>query len=121
MWRASASAVVSSIALRRAEDKVRHPAARIQVELDRPGSRIESGLALRNQRKILHVQLSLQHAYDLIWAEKVPGGHDPVAKLIFARVPGEHGWTGMGRGFRRPHQMLRIPLVFVAHVLQHVR
>ena len=71
---ASASAVVSSIALRRAEDKVRHPATRIQVELDRPGGRIETGLALRNQRKIFHVQLSLQHAYDLIRAEKVPGG-----------------------------------------------
>src|ERR1700722_399772 len=85
--RASASAVVSSIALRRAENKVRRPGARIQVELDRPGGRIETGLALRNQRKIFHVQLSLQHAYDLIWTEKVPGGHDPVAKLIFARVP----------------------------------
>jgi hypothetical protein len=39
------------IALRGAQDQVRHLATRIQVELDRPGGLIESGLALRNQRK----------------------------------------------------------------------
>ena len=75
-----ALALVLCIALGGAEDKVRHPAARIQVELDRPGGRIEAGLALRNQRKILHVQLPLQHAYDLIRPKKSLEVNDPVTK-----------------------------------------
>src|SRR5262245_23647121 len=114
-------AVICEVAFSRAENEMRDLAAGIQKELDRPRGRIESGLGLWNERKVLHIQLSLVHADDLCAAEERRGCRRTFSILIYASIPCEQGGGDLRNGLRRAHQVRRILLVLVADVLQQVR